>query len=73
MITVKIYEDSPNRVIDIVQALRAQGYVQGKDFDFSYRPAVYNNDGYEQVSPKHTEFKFYTEKLATLFALKYAT
>lgn len=73
MISVSIYKDSPNRVIDIVQELRDRGYVQGKDFDFAYKPAVYNNDGYEQVSPKHTEFKFYTEQLATWFALKYAS
>lgn len=62
-----------DRVMDIVRELRARGMVQGRDFDFSYHQAKYDNDGWSAVENKHAKFKFYDEKYATLFALIYAT
>ena len=58
--------------MDIVRELRAMGYQQGKDFDFAYHQASYNNDGYELIDHAHTIFSFHTEKYATLFAIKYS-
>lgn len=47
------------------------GWVQGKDFDFSYIISTLEN--WNEVLPKHTVFTFYTEKYASYFALKYAS
>jgi glycogen synthase len=62
---------SATEVIDIVRELRAQGLIQGHDFDFAFRQAVYTADSWTPVTPKQTIFTFHTEKYATLFALKY--
>jgi hypothetical protein len=59
--------------MEIVRDLRTSGCVQGKDFDFAYNQASYNNDSWEAVTPRHTEFRFYTDKWATWFALKFAS
>ena len=62
---------SPNDTIEIVRDIREQGLVQGKDFDFSYHQSTWDSSTYEAVSPAHTKFKFYEEKWATWFSLKY--
>lgn len=72
-LTVKVIDKDPNQVMDIVRELRAQGLVQGKDFDFAYHQARYDENSYDAVENKHAIFKFYTEKYATLFTLKYGT
>ena len=71
MIEVVVNNKSANDVMDIVHALRAQGLIQGQDFDFAFHQAVYTADSWTPVTPKQTVFTFYTEKYATLFALKY--
>ena len=71
MIEVVVKHLQPSEVIELVRELRSQGLVQGKDFDFAFRQAKYNNDGWEAVTPGQTVFSFYSEKYATLFALKY--
>jgi hypothetical protein len=58
--------------MDIVKQLRKQGLVQGKDFDFAFHKATYTADSWTAVTPRHAVFTFYTEKHATLFALKYS-
>jgi hypothetical protein len=72
MIEVVIMDKQPNEVMDIVRELRAQGLVQGQDFDFAYRPATYDNFSGDAVHNRYTSFNFYSEKYATLFALKYS-
>jgi hypothetical protein len=56
----------------IVKELRLQGLIQGKDFDFAFHKATYTADSWTAVTPRQTVFTFYTEKHATLFALKYS-
>lgn len=70
VIEVKIYCDA-NRASTIVQELRAQGLVIGRDFDWAYNQYKYDwfGGGEEQFS--HTIFTFYREDLATMFSLKY--
>ena len=58
-------------ILGIVGKLKADGLVQGKDFDFYfYRkhwdPMTGDMKGF-------TRFTFYTEKYALFFALKYAS
>lgn len=72
MIVVRLFNRPPQEVLDIVKELRSIGWTQGVDFDFKFYPAVYNSIEFVEVSPKRTEFNFYTEKYATLFALKWA-
>lgn len=55
----------------IVAEMRESGYVQRRDFDFAYYPA--NSEFSENFIPRHTVFTFYTESLASWFALKYVT
>jgi hypothetical protein len=61
----------PTEIIDIVRSMREAGLVQGTDFDFAYNKASYDTSGWEAVSPEHTVFKFYEERWATWFALKW--
>ena len=71
MTVIKLLDKDPGAVIDLVKELSASGLVQGKDFDFAcYRtrwdPMIGDVRGF-------TNFTFYEEKLATWFALKYAS
>ena len=61
----------PDEILTIVRSMREAGMVQGKDFDFAYNKASYDDLGYEAVTPEHTIFKFYDERWATWFALKW--
>lgn len=71
MLEITLYGKNSNEVIEIVRELRCMGWVQGKDFDFSYIISTLEN--WNEVLPKHTVFTFYTEKYASYFALKYAS
>ncbi len=66
---VTIADKNPNEIMDIVRELRSSGLVQGKDFDFAFHQSRWD-DMIGEI-PKKTVFTFYTEKYATLFALKY--
>lgn len=68
---VRINHLSPNDTIEIVRDIREQGLVQGKDFDFSYHQSTWDEKSFEAVDAEHTMFKFYEEKWATWFSLKY--
>lgn len=71
MIAVTIKFKDPIDVMDIVRTLRERGLVQGKDFDFAYHQSRWD-DMIGEI-PKHTIFKFYDDKHATLFALQYGS
>lgn len=60
---------SVGEVLDILHEIKAEGYVQGKDFDFAY----YQSRWDEMIGeiPTMTDFTFYTEELSLIFALKY--
>lgn len=69
MINITVHDRSPNEVLDMVRGLREQGLTQGTDFDFAYNQSRWD----EMIGevPKSAIFSFYTEKYATLFAIKY--
>jgi hypothetical protein len=71
MITVEVLDLKPDEIMPIVRALRDDGLVQGRDFDFAYSHAKYDSDGWEAVHNRRTTFTFYTEEYATMFTLKY--
>ena len=72
MIEVVIRDKRPNEIMEIVRELRASGLVQGKDFDFKYQPAQFDNFSGDAVHNRHTSFYFYKERYATLFAIKFS-
>ena len=69
MTNITLHDRSPNEVLEMVKELRQQGLVQGTDFDFAYNQSRWD----EMIGeiPKSAIFSFYTEKYATMFALKY--
>ena len=69
MTNITLHDRSPNEVLEMVKELREQGLVQGTDFDFAYNQSRWD----EMIGevPKSAIFSFYTEKYATMFALKY--
>lgn len=69
---VAVFHKNADDTMRIVKELRQQGLVQGKDFDFAFHKATYTKDSWTAVTPRQTIFTFYTEKHATLFALKYS-
>jgi len=71
MIEIKLFHKQPTEVMEMVREMRKMGWWQGVDFDFTYYPARYNNDGHEAVAPRQTNFLFYNEKYATIFTLKF--
>jgi len=71
MIEVKVLDKMPNDVIELVRELRNNGYVQGKDFDFEYRPPKYDDWAMDAEYNRTTIFMFHTEELATWFSLRY--
>ena len=70
--SVKLLHKRVNEIMEIVQQLRAEGYVQGKDFDFAFYREAWDSVNNEAVMPRHTVFTFYSEKYATLFALRWS-
>lgn len=73
MTEIKILHKSANEIMEIVKEVRAMGLVQGKDFNFAFYQATWNDSTFEAVSPKHTIFTFYEERWATLFSLKWGS
>lgn len=74
MIDVKLKNLDPNTIMQIVKELREQKLVQGKDFDFEYHQTKWDPvTGHGPIQEKHVIFKFYKDKLATWFILKYGS
>lgn len=73
MVKVKVLHKDPPEIMELVRTLRLEGLIQGQDFDFAFYRAEWDNFSHDAVIPKHTVFTFYTEKHATLFALKHGS
>ena len=69
MTKVTLTNKNASEASDLVQKLRDNGYVQGVDFDFAFHQSKW--DSMIGDIPKHTEFIFYKEELATWFSLMY--
>jgi hypothetical protein len=67
MTKVTITNKNASESLELVQKLRDKGYVQGVDFDFAFHQSKWD-DMIGEI-PKHTEFIFYKEELATWFSL----
>ena len=71
MTPVTVPVDNVNQCMEMVYELRAQGLVQGVDFDFKFKPSQLDVTGLDRIAERCVEFLFYSEKYATLFTLKY--
>ena len=65
-----LLDKDPTEIIEIVKTMRNNGLIQGKDFDFAYYQSRWD-DMIGEI-PKSVEFRFYKEKLATWFVLKWS-
>ena len=70
-VEVIIRNRDAREVMEIVTKLRQDGWQQGQDFDFYFQQSHW--DGMIGTVPSSTKFVFYTEKYASIFALKYAS
>ena len=61
-----------DKTLGIVRALREEGYVQGKDFDFSHQIPRWDYFSEEPVEEPYTLFTFYNSHAAFIFQLKYS-
>lgn len=71
MTEIKVIDIDATRTMEIVRELRAQGLVQGRDFEFSYHQSKID-ETFNCVENKHAKFRFTDGKYATLFAFRYA-
>lgn len=69
--TIKLYMRA-DRTLELVRALRAEGYVQGVDFDFSHEIPRWDYFSDEPIEKPHTRFTFYNDHVAFIFQLKYS-
>ncbi len=61
-----------DRTLELVKMLRAEGYVQGVDFDFAHEIPRWDYFSDEPVEKPYTKFTFYNDQVAFLFQLKYS-
>lgn len=60
-----------SKSIAIVEELKQNGYVLGKDFDWEYHKPKHDDITYQLLYNRHTVFRFYKDELATWFSLRY--
>lgn len=70
MIEIVVENKQVTEILPMVQSMRERGWVQGRDFDFTYHPAEYRYT-WDQTAEQRTVFTFYREEIATVFALTY--
>lgn len=72
-ITVVLKDFDVTETLQLVRELKDQGLVVGKDFDFAYHQAKWDNFSHEAVNNKHVKFTFYNEEHGMMFVLKYGS
>lgn len=71
-IEVRVYDIQLIELLPIVAELKAAGLVINQDFDFAYHPPKWDDFTYDETHRRHVVFRFYSERHATFFALKYS-
>ena len=61
-----------DRTLELVRALRQEGYVQGVDFDFAHQIPRWDYFSHEKPEEPYTLFTFYNKHVAFIFQLKYS-
>ena len=61
-----------DKQLEIVRALRAEGYAQGTDFDFAHQIPRWDYFSHEKPEEPYTLFTFYNKHVAFIFQLKYS-
>jgi hypothetical protein len=63
-----------SKTLEIVHELKKHGWVMGKDFDFAYHKAHYNDfsgSNWEPEELEHSVFTFYDDSNASYFMLRW--
>jgi gamma-glutamyl:cysteine ligase YbdK (ATP-grasp superfamily) len=61
-----------DKTLELVKMLKADGYVQGVDFDFAHQIPRWDYFSHEPVEQPYTLFTFYNKHVAFMFQLKYS-
>ena len=61
-----------DKTLELVRALRGEGYVQGVDFDFAHQIPRWDYFSDEPIEKPYTLFTFYNSHVAFMFQLKYS-
>ena len=69
---VVIKHVTPAEAIELKNQLLSAGLVLDQDFEWEYRQATYDNDGFSAVTPPFVRFKFAQASMATFYKLKWA-
>ena len=62
---------SAKRTMEIGQELRANGWIQGVDFDYAYYKPEHDNLSYDMIQERRAVFTFYKDSNASYFMLRY--
>jgi hypothetical protein len=68
---VEIPHCQPTQAIELKNRLLADGLALGRDFEWRYSPATYDNDGFTAVTPRQAVYEFADPALATFYKLKW--
>ena len=60
-----------NRTLEIVHELKKHGWIMGKDFDFAYYKAEYDNFSYDPLQESKAVFTLYNDSNASYFMLRW--
>ncbi len=60
-----------NRTLEIVHELKKHGWIMGKDFDFAYYKAEYDNFSYDPLQEHRAVFTLYNDSNASYFMLRW--
>ena len=71
MHTVAIEHIAPMEAVDLKNQLLAAGLQIDRDFEWEYRAARYDNDGFSAVAPRMALFRFTNAATATFYHLKW--
>jgi hypothetical protein len=68
---VTLWHVKSPELINVLRELEHHGLYSGRDFEFAYYQAKYDDDSFNAVVRPHTVFTFNNEADATWFSLKW--
>lgn len=72
MKTVIVQYVTAPTALELRDQLLDAGLIQNQDFEWAYHPQQFHDMAWQDSEPRHVEFKFRDDKLATFYSLKWA-
>lgn len=69
---IRIEHIGPVEAIELKNQLLKDGLNINQDFEWEYRQATYDNNGFSAVSPRQATYTFFDASLATFYQLKWS-